>query len=597
MKKHLSTIIPAVWLAAALAAVVIRAVLVQSSLGGNAGCSDCLILPALRSDAWLVAWACVLATVFSIARHRSVRLLAVSSLALTVCLMVADVIVFATLSMRLQFSDVAKFGREVPAILDFLVTSSGTRQVAFAGLAVGAACWLAFRAAWSGRPSARGAFAYLVVATGLALFAGLPRANTLSSVFEGTVDNLAQLNLDQGVDRPYSARFSADLSSAPGAAACVDAPQRRPNVVMVVVESLSAYHSARQGGLGWTPELDRIAAQNVWYSDFHANGFTTDHGLIALLTGRVPLPSVGRYGSSKAYAGYFQAAGSIADRMEGLGYSTHFFTTGDLGFLDKGVWLKAIGFDHVEGAEHPFYAGWHRLHFNAAEDQALFLRFDQWRASRSNAEPYFATLLTVSSHPPFLHPTTGERTEESVIRYADAELGRFYDRLERSGFFADGLLIVVGDHRAMSPVRESERERFGDRALSRVQMIVAGLVPRGGGERTVLAQQADLADSLLSWLGPRHCRSAEKGDFLSSDPRAPSYALHVRGDRRSVLNAYFGDRRTAHLHLAGDDTAWVGEPPPDGARILARVNRERIDLGVADQDFVDYLIHLRTGTR
>ena len=71
-------------------------------------------------------------------------------------------------------------------------------------------------------------------------------------------------------------------------------------IVLVIVESLSSYHSALLGGNGWTPELDRIAGHSRWFTNFHANGFTTDHGLIALFTGKAPLPSVGRYGGTRA---------------------------------------------------------------------------------------------------------------------------------------------------------------------------------------------------------------------------------------------------------------------------------------------------------
>lgn len=584
------------WVLAALAAVGLRAYLVQQSLGAHAGCSDCLLYPALRSDAWPIALTSLLAAVFLGFRNRVLRVLAGFGLALFVCLLVADVIVFATLSMRLYFADIAKFGREVPAITEFLVAAASRTRLVLAALALVALYWLVLKSALAGSRHPRSALSFAALAACLGLFAVLPTRDALSFVHQDSVVNVLALNFDQGVSRPYSAAFQSAAKPEPGTQVCAEAPVRRPNVLLVVVESLSAVHSARQGGLGWTPQLDRIAAENSWYSDFHANGFTTDHGLIALLTGKVPLPSVGRYGSAQAYAGFFERSGSLADQFAKFGYSTHFFTTGDLGFLDKGKWCQAIGFEHVEGAEQSFYQGWSRRHFNAAEDKALYLRFDQWRNGHLGRDPYFATLLTVSSHPPFIHPTGGPPTEESVIRYTDAELGAFYDRLKASGFFADGLLIIVGDHRAMTPLRPAERSAYGDRALSRVQMIVAGAGRPPAGRQTVLAQQADLVHSLLSLLGPRHCRPAERGDFLSPAVAPPAYVLHVRGDRRSILNAYFGDR-TAYLHLNGDDSGWLGEAPPASASILAGVNRERIGLGLANNDYLDYVIGLRTGRR
>src|SRR5262249_3092364 len=149
------------------------------------------------------------------------------------------------------------------------------------------------------------------------------------------------------------------------------------------------------------------------------------------------------------------------------GYSAHFFTTGDLGFLDKSKWLKTLHFDSWEGAEQPFYNGWKRRHFNAAEDKALYERFLQWLDARDgDATPWFAYVLTVSTHPPFINPETDQPDEPGAFRYADKEIGMFYDELTKRGFFHNGVLMISGDHRSMSPLFAREQARFGDSALA-----------------------------------------------------------------------------------------------------------------------------------
>src|SRR5262250_2646199 len=94
---------------------------------------------------------------------------------------------------------------------------------------------------------------------------------------------------------------------------CADAAATPRNVVVVIVESLSAYQSALLGGpQDWLPHLDAVARANHYFTHFYANGFTTDGGEIALLTGRPPLIPAGQEWYTIA------AFGAGADTLPGI---------------------------------------------------------------------------------------------------------------------------------------------------------------------------------------------------------------------------------------------------------------------------------------
>lgn len=163
-----------------------------------------------------------------------------------------------------------------------------------------------------------------------------------------------------------------------------------------------------------TPNLDRLAQRGTVWTRFFSNGFTTDHGLIALLGGAVPLPPVNRYHSLEGYTGFAALPDSLPQRLAADGYETRFFTTGDLGFMNKGPWLKRLGFHSVEGDDHPFYQGVQRFAFNAAHDGWLYDRFLNWLDHEAPGErPYLAVLETVTTHPPFVDPATGRQDERA----------------------------------------------------------------------------------------------------------------------------------------------------------------------------------------
>jgi len=89
--------------------------------------------------------------------------------------------------------------------------------------------------------------------------------------------------------------------------------------------------------------------------------------------------------------------------------------------------------------------------------------------------------LTISSHLPYLDPyeKTGT-TSDKVWSYVDRQIGDFYERLKRLGFFKNGILIITGDHRKMLPVSQDEYAKYGDRAAARVPLAIVGKqIPQG----------------------------------------------------------------------------------------------------------------------
>lgn len=574
------------WLAAALGILaLLRAWLVEQSLAGFAICEHCFTVSALAHDAWLLAGGWALLALASLTSRMPLRTLLVLPAVLLAFLMSADVAVLATLGLRIYFADALKFGGQGAAIGDFvaaLLRSSG-RLAVIAALAGLVACLGAF---WPRQRSLRvaGGLALAAVAA-VAAAIGL-RSSDPAYVISESYLNLFELHAAQTVNAPYSQDFIRRLEARASAPAptCEAGQSRRPNLIVLIVESLSNYQSALHGGpFDYTPELDGIARAHTWFSRFHANGFTTDHGLIALLAGEVPVPSIGRYRSLDAFAGFGSRKQSVVTPLRRAGYETGFFTTGNLGFLDKTPWLQSLGFEHPEGAEHPFYAGWPRYAFGAAEDRALYLRLLQWMDQRSSDRPFAAFALTVQSHPPFVDITTGKLDEAAVMRAVDLEIGRFVGELEARRFFEQGVLLITGDHRSMTPLHPQERRAFGARAFARVPLVVVGASGLPPGRIDEPFQQTDLLPSVEDLVGTSICSTPGQGRLLRADPRAPSWVLHVRGDRRNRIDIHQSDRSNA-LILAGDDSRWE-EPAPDGWQSISDgVHRKRIELGTREMD-------------
>ena len=449
-------------------------------------CQACLVRQALPYEVQFLALMLALHVWSTGARQWQVRSGVRFLLVLLLLLGLIDAFVTRQFHVRLHLHDLLKFIDEAGAALDFVRVLGGAGLRAWA-LALAAVAALAI------------VWVYLLRArTAPAAFAGDAHAPALRfqavRAWRWGLPLAAGLALfplqERNVHSPYlspalvaffetQTRFTGYAPSSPApaplawGARCVPGQDRRPDVILLVVESLSAYQSRAWGGaLDWWPELDQLKSQGTSHTAYLANGITTEDGLVALLTGQPPIPRPDR---REVFQQFTQVRHTVPRMLAQRGYQTAFLTTGDLGFLDKGEWLRAIGFEQLQGHEHPDYEGLPRFHFQAPPDEALYRRALRWMEGVTGVQrkPYFLTIETVSTHQPYTDPRTGALSMEGAFRYADEELGAFVRELRARRFFDHGVLLVTGDHRAMVPVSAREL-RQGGQAYNRIPLLLLG---------------------------------------------------------------------------------------------------------------------------
>ena len=568
--------------ALALALSVLRALDLEQYVDYDNACRGCFVLPALGHDAWLLgAILALLALAASTARRGIARLCGAIAAGL-ILLMALDVLLLLLLDQRLYLDDLLRFGSGVQAnwsVLRPQLLSIGGIGYVSTGLLVVASLIGILR---KPRPMPRvsrtlGAMAALALAFAMVESVRAPLLYT----HEQYTWNVVGVNLPQGRMRPFSIAYAQrELQHSRGwPKACESGAASGRNVVIVITESLSAYQSALLGGpRNWLPRLDALARDNHYFTHFYANGFNTDGGEIAAFTGHVPISAAGE--PTHTLAAFGPEDGTLPAIAHRAGYAAYYFTTADLAFLDTGTWLHSLGFDGVEGNESAFYAGMPRGQFGAAEDAALFARFEQWLGTRQSTRGFVAVLLTVSSHPPFANPRDGKIDAETTFRYVDDQLAEFYQELARRQFFDNGVLLITGDHRSMTPMLEEEYRQFGERAFARIPLIVAGAIDLPKVVDGAF-QQSDIPGSIAHLLGVDYCRSPFNGLFLERVPQPAQYVVHARGDDRNRVDVYFGDRIASYLE-DGDASSWATAAPlPAADAVAAWIDAQRVPRAAA----------------
>ena len=279
---------------------------------------------------------------------------------------------------------------------------------------------------------------------------------------------------------------------------------RRPNVVLFLVESFGrSTVDERVGGEPVAPEFQRLKGEGVYFDNLFANSFRTDRGTVAVLSG---FPAQTKMSVMKLPV-KSQRLPSIARSLRREGYATSFYYGGDLNFTNTASYLYA-------------------------DDVVIDAFTDHVLAEAASQRPFFAAMLTLSSHEPFDVPFAKfDDPMLNAMAFTDACLGRFVERVRQTPVWDDLLVILIADHAYPYPYGIAN----SDALRHRIPMLWLGGAVRRPAVVETYGSQSDLAATLLAQLGIAH------GDFLFSrdlfDPARPKFGYWCFNNGFGVADA------------------------------------------------------------
>jgi arylsulfatase A-like enzyme len=307
-----------------------------------------------------------------------------------------------------------------------------------------------------------------------------------------------------------------------GAAGCRRAPVRRPNILILVLDTLRADHLGLYGyGLPTSPTLDSLAATSIVFDHAIAQAGATVASHQSFFHSRLP---------SEVKAD----SPTLAELLCAGGYQTAGFTDG--GFVSRSFGF-ARGFEHWqefggglrqslpplerwlrEKAKAPWYVFLHTydIHLPYAPPppyDTMFFRDYDGPVAPENTKEICRKIRRLYEYAGFkgeVHLTAADRRKmaslyDGGIRFTDELVGRLLHILESQGHLDDTVLVILSDH----------GEEFWDHGsvlhghtvyqeLLHVPLIVRLPGGRGGGHRVPeVVRLLDLAPTLLELAGVR----------------------------------------------------------------------------------------------
>lgn len=277
---------------------------------------------------------------------------------------------------------------------------------------------------------------------------------------------------------------------------------QRPDVLFVILESFS---SRLMTALGGEPNiaihLDSLSKEGVLFTNFYANSFRTDRGLVAILSGYPAQPTT----SIMKYPRKTQSIPAIAGSLRKAGYGTKYYYGGDADFTNMRSYLMSSGFeDIVSDQDFPVTE---RLSKWGAHDHLVFNRLLEdlkTEAAEGTAEektPYFRVLQTSSSHEPFEVPFRRlENDRLNAFAYTDSCAGDFVRQFRELPQWKNTVIVFVPDHLGAYPehIDNLSVERY------RIPLLMVGGAIREPRRIDVYGSQHDIAATLLAQLALPH---------------------------------------------------------------------------------------------
>jgi phosphoglycerol transferase MdoB-like AlkP superfamily enzyme len=288
-------------------------------------------------------------------------------------------------------------------------------------------------------------------------------------------------------------------------------PERRLNVVLVSVESLSAEFLGEFGNAkGLTPNLDRLARGGLLFTKLYATGTRTVRGLEALALSVPPTPgqaivkrpdnadlfTVGEVFRSKGYEALYLYGGyGYFDNMNA------FFSGNGYTVVDRTALVSSeIHFENIWGV---------------ADEDLFTLTLRELDLRHARGTPFFAQVMTTSNHRPFTYPADridipSKTGRDGGVKYTDYAIGRFIEEARAKPWFVKTVFVIVADHTHNG----RGRQELSPEAYHIPMIIYApGLVAPGRVDS--IASQIDVAPTLLALLNMSYDSRFFGQDILS----------------------------------------------------------------------------------
>ena len=266
------------------------------------------------------------------------------------------------------------------------------------------------------------------------------------------------------------------------------------NVVVILMESMSASLMQTFGQeLHLTPTLDSLYNHSLAFTHYYSAGIHTNHGMTASL---YSFPALMFRNLMKGTVTPHRTG--IPTVLKHYGYHNMFFMTHEAQYDNMKAFFTTNGYDDIYSQED--YPKDEVVNSFGVSDHFLFgYALNKINRQAANKKPFFATILTISNHPPYVIPSffkpKTKEPETQIVEYADWSIGDFLKKAEKEPWYKNTIFVIMADHGKLVGKAQTEAPE----SYNHIPLIIFGPgIPEKHYDG--LATQVDVMPTLLSLL-------------------------------------------------------------------------------------------------
>lgn len=290
----------------------------------------------------------------------------------------------------------------------------------------------------------------------------------------------------------------------------------KKNVVLIILESFGNENIKR----GQTPFFDSLIQKSLYFENGFANGKLSIDAVPSTISSIPNLMNTSYISSSYALNDVY----ALPHILEEAGYHTSFFHGAFNGSQNFDQYTNVAGFSEYYGKDE--YIGPESFDGKWGVFDEDFLQFSVKKLNEFKS-PFFSTIFTISSHPPFTIPEKyknkfpkGTTEIHESIAYADYALAQFFKEAEKQAWFNNTLFILTADHTSSSGEEPEFKNNIGKFRIP--ILFYSPSDPSLQGVHTKNFQQIDILPSLI--------------DYLQLNTKIITYGKSYRSENDFVIN-------------------------------------------------------------
>ena len=330
------------------------------------------------------------------------------------------------------------------------------------------------------------------------------------------------------MDAQEAAQITDSLYQTDDAIADTLLRTRRPDIVVILMESCGGQFTDISGRTDITPRLNQLKQEGIYFANCYANSWRTDRGTVCTWSGYPAFPTMSVMKMPRKTATLPSIARSLAQE----GYQTTYLYGGDINFTNMRSYLVGTQFERLIWKADYTNEEQHTAQWGVRDDITFATLFNLLTDGKRRQAPQLIGFSTLSSHEPWDVPIQQlDDPVENAFYYLDQCIGTFVDSIRTTPSWENLLLILLPDHGIIH--RDVDEQ---NPLKNHIPMLWLGGAVGTAHRIEAVCNQTDLPATLLPQLG----LSAQDFTF-SRNVVSPSYrhpfAIHTYNNGFSMVDS------------------------------------------------------------